>query len=165
MQLFNPAHYSGQLLYLDLDTVIVNNLDWITQLGSSHLWAIRDFKTLWRPKFQGINSSVMYWHTEKFAKIWTEFAEQDILKLCAKYHGDQDYLSAVLKPTQRRFFPEKSAQSWRWQALDGGMDPYKRTYNHPGLGTQIGPDTSLLIFHGQPKPDQVTDPVIKTHWH
>ena len=164
MQLFNPEHHLGHLLYLDLDTVIVNNLDWITQLSQSHLWAIRDFKTLWRPKFQGINSSVMYWHTEKFAKIWTEFAEQDILKLCAKYHGDQDYLSAVLKPTQRRFFPEKSAQSWRWQALDGGMDPYKRTYNHPGLGTQIDPDTSLLIFHGQPKPDQVTDPVIKTHW-
>jgi len=165
MQLFNPEHHSGPLLYLDLDTVIVNNLDWITQLSQSHLWAIRDFKTLWRPKFQGINSSVMYWHTEKFANIWTEFAKQDISKLCAKYHGDQDYLSAILKPTQRRFFPEKSAQSWRWQALDGGMDPYKRTYNHPGSGTQFAPETSLLIFHGQPKPDQVQDSVIKNHWH
>jgi hypothetical protein len=165
MQLFNPAHHSGQLLYLDLDTVIVNSLDWITQLSQAHFWAIRDFKTLWKPKFQGINSSVMYWHTEKFAKIWTEFAKQDIPKLCAKYHGDQDYLSAVLKPIQRRFFLEKSAQSWRWQALDGGMDPYKRTHRHPGLGTQIDPGTSLLIFHGQPKPDQVTDPVIKNYWH
>jgi len=164
MQLFNPVHHLGPLLYLDLDTVIVNNLDWITRLGPSHLWTIRDFKTLWKPKFQGINSSVMYWHTEKFAKIWTEFANQDIPKLCAKYHGDQDYLSAVLKPTQRRFFPEKSAQSWRWQALDGGMDPYTRKYLSPGLGTTFGLDTSLLIFHGQPKPDQVTDPVIKNHW-
>jgi len=32
------------------------------------------------------------------------------------------------------------------------------------VGTQFGPETSLLIFHGQPKPDQVTDPVIKNHW-
>ena len=164
MQLFNPAHHSGQLLYLDLDTVIVNSLDWITKLGSAPLWAIRDFKTIWEPKFQGINSSVMYWHTEKFAKIWTEFNKQDIPKLCAKYHGDQDYLSVVLKPNQRRFFPEKSAVSWRWQALDGGMHPYKRTYQHPGLGTQFGAETSLLIFHGQPKPDKVADPVIKNHW-
>ena len=165
MQLFNTAHHSGPLLYLDLDTVIVNNLDWITQLGLSHLWTIRDFKTIWNPKFQGINSSVIYWHTEKYAKIWTEFAEQDIPRLCARYHGDQNYLSAMLKPNQRRFFPEKQAISWRWQALDGGMDPYKRTYKHQGLGTQFGPETSLLIFHGQPKPDQVTDSVIKNHWH
>ena len=165
MQLFDPAHHSGQLLYLDLDTVIVNSLDWITHLSPYHFWAIRDFKTLWKPKFQGINSSVMYWHTERFAKIWTEFAEQDIPRLCAKYHGDQDYLSAVFKPNQRRFFPEKQAQSWRWQALDGGMDPYKRLHRHPGMGTHFGPETSLLIFHGQPKPDQVSDPAIKNHWH
>ena len=56
MQLFNSEHHEGQLLYLDLDTVIVNNLDWITQLGSAYFWAIHDFKTLWRPTFQGINS-------------------------------------------------------------------------------------------------------------
>jgi len=164
MQLFNPEHYEGQLLYLDLDTVVVNNLDWITQLGLSHLWTIRDFKTLWNPRFQGINSSVMYWHTEKFAKIWKEFSQQTIAKICSQYHGDQDYLSAVLKPNQRRFFPEKSAVSWRWQALDGGMDPFNRTHKHPGSGTQFGSETSLLIFHGQPKPDQVQDTVIKKHW-
>jgi hypothetical protein len=164
MQLFNPEHHAGQLLYLDLDTVIVNNLDWVLQLGHTRLWTIRDFKTLWKPKFQGINSSVMYWHTEKFADIWTEFAKQDIPRLCAKYHGDQDYLSAVLKPNQRRFFPEKTAVSWRWQALDGGIDPYTRKHLSPGLGTQFGPETSLLIFHGQPKPYQIADPVIKNHW-
>lgn len=164
MQLFNPAHHSGPLLYLDLDTVIVNSLDWIINLNPAHLWTIRDFKTLWNPKFTGINSSVMYWHTEKFAKIWSEFIEHDIARLCAKYHGDQDYLSQVLKPNQRRFFPEKQAQSWRWQALDGGMDPVTRTYPLPGSGTKIDPGTSLLIFHGQPKPDKVQDPVITTHW-
>lgn len=165
MQLFNTEHFSGQLLYMDLDTVIVNNLDWITQLSKAHFWAIRDFKKLWRPQFQGINSSVMYWHTEKFAGIWQDFAQQDIRKVCGKYHGDQDYLSAVLNPVQRRFFPENSALSWRWQAWDGGMDPRNRKHLNPGAGTRFDPETSLLIFHGQPKPDQVTDPVIKTHWN
>ena len=164
MQLFNPAHHSGQLLYLDLDTVIVNNLDWITQLSQAHFWAIRDFKTLWNPKFQGINSSVMYWHTEKFAGIWTEFSKQNIPKVCSRYHGDQDYLSAVLKPNQRQFLPEKSAVSWRWQALNGGIDPLTRQHYLPGTGTKVVPETSLLIFHGQPKPDQVTDSYVRNHW-
>ena len=164
MQLFNPEHHSGQLLYLDLDVVVVNQLDWILQLGHSTFWAIQDFRTLWRPTFQGINSSVMYWNVSKFAKIWTEFVKLDIKETSKQYAGDQDYLSKVIKPAQRRFFPAKSALSWRWQALDGGMHPYRRTYAQPGKGTEFDSDTSLLIFHGQPKPDQVADTVIKTHW-
>tara|TARA_R110000868_G_scaffold15136_5_gene69409 strand:- start:694 stop:1506 length:813 start_codon:yes stop_codon:yes gene_type:complete len=165
MQLFNPEHHSGQLLYLDLDIVIVNSLDWITQLNPTCFWAIRDFTTLWNPRFQGINSSIMYWNTQKFAKVWEEFNKHDIFEIFKRHHGDQEYLDKVLTPKERRFFPEKSAVSWRWQALDGGINPTTRKHLNPGLGTQIGPDTSLLIFHGQPKPDQVTDPVIKTHWH
>jgi hypothetical protein len=30
MQLFNPAHFGGNLLYLDLDVVVFNSLDWVT---------------------------------------------------------------------------------------------------------------------------------------
>jgi hypothetical protein len=44
------------------------------------------------------------------------------------------------------------------------MHPYRRTYAQPGKGTEFDSSTSLLIFHGQPKPDQVQDTVIKTHW-
>jgi hypothetical protein len=145
--------------------VVVNQLDWILQLGHSTFWAIQDFRTLWRPTFQGINSSMMYWNVSKFAKIWNEFIKLDVKDTSKKFAGDQDYLSSVIKPAQRRFFPAKSALSWRWQALDGGMHPYRRTYAQPGKGTEFDSDTSLLIFHGQPKPDQVTDPVIKTYWH
>ena len=29
MQLFNPAHFAGNLLYFDLDVVIANQLNWI----------------------------------------------------------------------------------------------------------------------------------------
>lgn len=164
MQLFDPLQFSGHLLYLDLDVVIVNKLDWIFDLSKTQLWAVRDFKTLWKPNFSGINSSVMFWHTEKFAHVWQEFNSHNIPRLCSKYHGDQDYLSAAIRPELRRFFPEKSAVSWRWQALDGGINPYTRAYLSPGLGTTVDPDTSILIFHGQPKPHQVADTVIKTHW-
>ena len=138
--------------------------NWITKLNPANFWAIRDYKKLWVEDYPGINSSVMYWHTEKFADIWTQFTQQDLAKLRAKYHGDQDYLSTVLKPTQRRFLPEKSALSWRWQALDGGIDPLTRRHLAPGTGTRFELETSLLIFHGQPKPDRVSDSVIKNHW-
>jgi len=164
MQLFNPEHHVGQLLYLDLDTVIVNNLDWITQLSPYYLWGIRDFITIWNPKSHSINSSVMYWNTALFADVWTQFSTENIAKIRVKYRGDQDYLTAVLSVKRRRFFPDRQALSWRWQAHDGGINPTSRLPLNPGLGTRFGPETSLLIFHGQPKPDQVTDPAIKNHW-
>ena len=49
MQLFNTAHHAGPLLYFDLDTVIVKNIDWLVNLPLSYFWAVRDFKYLWKP--------------------------------------------------------------------------------------------------------------------
>ena len=164
MQLFNPDHYAGQLLYLDLDTVIVNNLDWILELDTRYFWSIRDFQSLWKPQFQGINSSLMYWNTVSFAKIWEDFSIQDINQIRKKYNGDQDYISDVLSATKRKFVDNTRVVSWRWQALDGGMNFQKRTHKIPGKGTEFDAKTSLLIFHGNPKPDQVTDPVVQSHW-
>jgi hypothetical protein len=164
MQLFNPDHYAGQLLYLDLDTVIVNDLDWILNLDTRYFWSIRDFQFLWKPHFQGINSSLMYWNTVSFAKIWEDFSIQDINQIRKKYNGDQDYLSDVLPATKRKFIDNIRALSWRWQALDGGMNFQTRTHKIPNKGTEFGSKTSLLIFHGNPKPDQVQDPVVQSHW-
>mgnify|MGYP003327210734 CR=1 FL=1 len=70
LQIFNSEHYSGPLLYFDLDTVIVRNIDWAWQQDLNFFWGIRDFKCLWKPTDQGINSSVMWWDTTKFDWIW-----------------------------------------------------------------------------------------------
>ena len=63
MQLFNTEHHAGPLLYFDLDTVIVQSIDWIVQSNLDYFWAIRDFKYLWRPTDYGVNSSIMWWDT------------------------------------------------------------------------------------------------------
>ena len=79
-------------------------------------------------------------------------------------HGDQDYISEVISQQQRRFFDTNRVKSWRWQALDGGFDFSRRKYHNPGQGTDISDQTSVLIFHGKPKPIDVKDPVILQHW-
>lgn len=164
MQLFNPAHHAGPLLYFDLDTVIVNNIDWIWQQPTAYFWAIRDFKYLWRPNHTGINSSVMWWNTQHYQNIWDIFAQQDLATTMRKYPGDQDYISAVIPQNQRRYFDANRVQSWRWQCLDGGYDFRKRRHQAPGTGTQITDSTSIMIFHGNPKPEQITDLTVITHW-
>lgn len=164
MQLFNSDNYQGPLLYFDLDVVITNNIDWIWQNQTNKLWTIKDFKRLYKPLFTGINSSVMWWDTAKYHWIWKQFEAQPLSNILKKYHGDQDFLTEVLTVQDLRFFDENSMKSWRWQCLDGGYDFKTRRWYNPNTGTKVGNDTSVLIFHGRPKPDQVADSFIKQHW-
>jgi len=164
MQLFDMQHHAGPLLYFDLDTVIVSNIDWIWQSPLRYFWAVRDFKYLWEPTDFQINSSVMWWDTRQFDHVWQAFQRQELKKVMRQYRGDQDYLSMAIGLDQRRLFDSDRIKSWRWQCLDGGYVFEKRSYKHPGSGTRLDSKTSVLIFHGKPKPTDVQDGVVLQHW-
>lgn len=164
MQMFDTRHIQSRVLYLDLDTVITRNIDWLWELNEQYLWAIKDFKYLWRPTWSGINSSVMLWDTTRFKWIWEDFSCKNINAIVRQYHGDQDYLNIMLSDKNRRFIDTDTVKSWRWQCSDGGMDMKTRQYRSPNAGTVIDPKTALMIFHGKPKPHEIADPVIKQYW-
>jgi hypothetical protein len=164
VQVFNAEYHQGPLLYFDLDTVITDNIDWIWQSSLQHFWTVRDFKYLWNPTSYTINSSIMWFNTMKFNNVYQKFIEQDINCVLKKYRGDQDYLVDIIPHNQRKFLDIARVKSWRWQALDGGFNFRNRTYQNPGTGTKITNETSVLIFHGKPKPDSLKDPVILHHW-
>jgi len=163
LQLFNNKHYQGPLLYFDLDTVIVDSIDWITHQSLDYFWAPRDFKRIWRPQHTGINSSVMWWDTSKFARLWHQFREQDFNILQRRYPGDQDFISDVIDQTERRFLDERLIKSWKWECLDGGWDFRMRQHREPNTGTRTFP-ASVMVFHGHPNPHECKDPVIAQHW-
>jgi hypothetical protein len=167
MQLFNPEHHTGNLLYIDLDCVIVNDLNWIGQLSTSNFWTIQDFRVLQKKTHTGMNSSVMWWNVPKFAHVWQDFVKKDIGQTVRHYAGDQDYIGSAIPVPERRHFDAKHIQSWRWQVADGGYDFAGRKAKRPGTGA--GPyltgDTSILVFHGKPKPHEcVADPIIANNW-
>lgn len=164
IQLFNQRHFRGKLLYFDLDVVITGNLDWILQLDPKYFWCIRDFKFLWKPGWQGINSSVMLWDTEKFQRIWKSFMSQDLADVMQRYPGDQDFLTSAINEHERRFFDQNFVQSWRWQINDGGMDLNTKVYRRPGAGSVLNSGVSVMVFHGNPKPHAIDDPVIQQYW-
>ena len=99
-----------------------------------------------------------------FDKVWSQFKSQTLSEIMRRFPGDQDYLNVQIPESSRRFFDQDRIKSWRWQCLDGGYDFNTRRHHTPGTGTAYHPKTSVLVFHGQPKPDQVTDPVIQQHW-
>ena len=161
LQMFNTQHHRGSLLYLDLDTVIVNNIDWIFRQDTRFFWSIRDFQHLYQPSCTDLNSSVMWWDTTKYDYLWQEFERRGAARVIGQYRGDQDYITDALNISYRRYLDR--IRSWRWQCWDGGYDFKKRTWYQPGAGTNIQ-DTDILVFHGRPKPQDVQDPVIQAHW-
>jgi hypothetical protein len=73
-------------------------------------------------------------------------------------------VSALIPVENRRFFNTDWVKSWRWQCFDGGFNFLKRKYLTPGTGTLVDNNTSILVFHGTPKPHEIADPVILNHW-
>lgn len=165
IQMFDPRHFSGRLLYMDLDVVIVRNIDWIWNLNPRYFWAVHDFRRLWRPTWQGINSSIMLWDTQRWQHVWQEFQDRNIAATIKQFHGDQDFLNSVIDPAELRFIDPEQIHSWRWEIKDGGMDIKSRTYKRPDAGSVLTPKTSVIIFHGEPKPHQVLDTIIQKHWN
>lgn len=164
IQLFRPEQFANQILYLDLDVVITGSLDWLFGLNPRYFWTIRDFRYLWRPEWQGINSSVMFWDPLKFDYIWHDFDCKNPALIMNQYHGDQDYITNTLKTQDKKFINEKFVSSWRWQIKDGGLDVQRRVPINPHAGTVIPQDTKLIVFHGAPKPHELHDPVINQFW-
>jgi hypothetical protein len=164
LQLFDNRYHSGPLLYFDLDTVITGNIDWIWQLSTDKLWAVQDFKYLFRPTRATINSSMMWFDPARFNHIYREFEPGDIAHRRSSWHGDQDYIQEKIAIDQVSYFDQTRVKSWRWELLDGGYDFQHRKHRTPGTGTTLLPDTSVMIFHGHPKPHQVNDTTILQHW-
>lgn len=164
MQMFDPAHGLNRLLYFDLDVVITDSLAWVLALNPNYFWAINDWRHLWKPHWRGLNSSMMFWEQDRFSQPWEYVRTHARRDMFRNFHGDQDLLTAVLPPDQVRYFDDQRVRSWRWQIKDGGMDARTRKYARPGTGTVLPPETSVVVFHGHPKPHEVQDGVIEQHW-
>lgn len=164
MQMFDPRHGLGRVLYLDLDVVLCGSLDWVLQLDTNHFWAIHDWRRLWKPQWLGLNSSMMYWDCSGWPQPWQQFQDLGLQQAVRRYHGDQDLLTEALPRGAVRYFPDHAVRSWRWQIRDGGMDPRTRCYARPGAGSIITPDASVLVFHGNPKPHEIDDVIIRPMW-
>lgn len=163
MQLFNPEHHKGNLLYLDLDVVIVNSLDWVLHHDPEYFWTIRDFRYL-QHTCSSMNSSMMWWNVENYAWVWEQFNQASRDTIIRRYPGDQDYLNAVITHQHKRFWLDTHFQSWRWQCHEGGYNFARRQSKSPGSLATVDPAASVLVFHGRPKPHEIRDPIVLEHW-
>lgn len=163
IQLFNPRQHTGPMLYFDLDTVITGNIDWIWQLPTDRFWAVKDFKFLFRPNRAGVNSSVMWFDPAKWSAVYHGF-DPATARNRQRYHGDQDYINEQIPAGQIGYLDQTRVKSWRWELKDGGFDFHTRRHKKPESGTIIQEPVSVLVFHGDPKPHEISDANVLQHW-
>lgn len=93
LELFNAARgLSGRVLYLDLDTLIVNPLGPILDFAAPFA-LVPDGAPDWKPKgghqvVKRFNSSVMVWNAGDQDRLYRDWSPT----VAARLHGDQDWI-------------------------------------------------------------------------
>lgn len=134
IDLFQPGRFTGRVLYLDLDTVIVGSLDELAQ--SKGILHLRDWG--WTKNDYG--SGVMVWDADEHEEIFERYDAT----VPTRFRGDQDWITHL----------------GGWPALPKGWCVSYRYLSKvaPPAGA------SVICFHGQPKPHEVTTGWVPQHW-
>lgn len=153
-ELFRPELFNGhQVLYFDLDTLIVDNIDDFISYGG-HFMGLRDFNTL-----TDLGSGILGWDADKFHDVFYRFMNglvTERVKFGNYRGGDQeliDHLVGSEKQWVQDLFPKKMA-AFRYECFDECQ-----------WIVTLPEKASVICFHGPPKMDQLEqNPVIQEHW-
>jgi len=128
-----------RVLFFDLDTVITGAIDRLAAY-EGEFGILQDF---YRPL--GLQSSVMAWEAGKHCEIWESFERAG----CPMDDpgGDQAWIEKCQVKDRERL----------QVALPGMFASYKQTRGIPS-------DASVVVFHGRPRPHEVTDGWVPKVW-
>lgn len=134
LQLFD-GEIKGRIIYLDLDTLITSNIDWLMNYKGNFA-GIEDLgvANAHQQHLKGVmQSGVMAWRSEYMDWINLEFVltQPEVVK---RFRGDGEYLNSIIKSRDllQRLYPNK-IQSYKYQVYPDKLD-----------------DTSIICFHGRP---------------
>lgn len=129
--------------YLDLDIVITDNIDCLLEYEVKALVGPRDYFRARDESTKHLNSSIMRWDSNTFTDLWEDFDKNVTISL----RGDQDYIWQQ-HSDDIYFFPDEWTSSYRWEYV-----LQKRPFN------------KIVVFHGDPKPHQIDNGIVKEHWN
>jgi len=143
MELFNPEMLSDDILYFDLDTLLLTTPK--SFLQDDRLRLLSDFYHPDKPA-----SGMMYIPHKEKAYIWNIWMA-DPLKWMSECRGDQDVLERICGRDIARF--GFNVKSYKVHVAGPGMPGWHSKHSQ-GCGT-IPPDTDVLCFHGYPRPWEI----------
>jgi len=166
VHMFDPSlPLQGRVLYFDLDIVIVNNINKLVENCGNDFYGILDFNRKFHNGYRSLNSSVLSWQHGSQNKLWTEFIKD--IKTAQRLHGDQDWIWRHCRDAIK-FWPVEWIQSYKWEvrSKEELVVNQLRQRNFKTVNHDIQPkeDCSVLVFHGDPKPQDVEDKIVVDNW-
>jgi hypothetical protein len=164
VHMFDPTlELHDRILYFDLDILIHANIDKLILNRTDEFLGIRDFNRKFHPTWNILNSSAMSWDQGKHSDIWRLFHKD--LSSAQKLHGDQDWIWKIAKD-RIKFWPDEWLMSYKWELRErneltriNGTFQFKNVRN-----PRIPKECSVVVFHGDPKPQDIEDPFVIDNW-
>jgi hypothetical protein len=146
IELFRPGWADTErVLYFDLDTLILGNIDDLLELGDD-FYGLRPWNAA-NLRAGNCASGIMAWKNGDYGFLYEKFNATEINRL-----GDQAYISAALKAHGGTFTPLQDAAP--------GIYSYKRECRRHGPPG----DARIVCFHGRPRVHEVMDAWVKEAW-
>ena len=147
LELFRPGLFQGPVLYIDLDTVICNNINDVIN-------SVKDqpFVMLKETDKNVVSSAVMWWQGDH-SYLWERYTSMSVDLLKEQYskmprYGDQAFIEDY---TAHTLLQQHIPESWiGWSSQ-----------------REISTDTKILIFRKvSQKPSTMPEhPLVQQHWH
>lgn len=135
---------TGPALYLDLDTVITGSLDEL--VTQPHFAMLQNFHG------HDIGGAGVMWFNGPVKGVYERFVEdpERVINYYrnhaeGSYRGDQGFINDFLGDVPRVSHP--SIRSYKKHCLKG-----------------LPENTSMVVFHGKPRPTEINPPWMKEHW-
>ena len=163
MEIFNQWHgLVGRNLYVDLDVIVTGDMTTMWNHGDDKFVICQDFNRVFAHNISLVNSSVMAWSNSNLDWLYQKFINDRLLNT-NRLRGDQDYIHEQIKDYIR--WPREWAMSYRWEIWRGGhKDKRTNLYHLDESRSLIPPDCKLVVFHGRPKPHEITEKILREKW-
>lgn len=150
LQLFHAGWgFNERVVYFDLDTVIVNNIDWLLEYNGTFM-GIEDLGCInaHQPHLKNVlQTGVMSWNYSMNHKIWDAFIKNPQSTL--RFRGDGEFLQWLIPPYARdllqSLYPDR-LKSYKYQVYDEGVTD----------------ELSVVCFHGRPSIVQAMTEIVHT---
>lgn len=133
MEMFSAEHDDlGDILYVDLDTIIVGSLGQL--IAVNQLTLLQDF---YHP--EKVSAGLMYLPKYDRPAVWAGWLEEkDVMQ---RLNGDSDYLDIIWR-----------TKALRWQTVFPEQVLSYKVHIRQRKGLTIPPNARVICFHGRPRP-------------
>jgi hypothetical protein len=136
---------SGDVLFLDLDSVIVGSIDSFFDFAPEATFCVIEN---WTQKGRGIGNTSTYRFRVGAHSCLYHTLERDPQTVLGRYRNSQTFISACIG--QKKFWPEAWCRSFKHDLVPRWPMNF---YRVPELPT----DAKVICFPGKPDPDEARD--------